>query len=321
MATRSVLEPLPGLPTKERLIKQPLNRPHAVRGMPGGPGRIAPPFLEVRRPRGEAVVSQPAPPSDLRALPARPAPIAKPAVITSNLPVLKQSEQPANTGVTTVVSPPLEEPSPLEPIPPSRSNPLLPEGTTSVPLSALGGLLERWLAQPSRFDLPAVRDAFKFLSSELERQGERAASAADIEAAKRGVFFGTPGLSLRESAREPFRRASGDLATSLLLEQARTGGQDFARAIDQAMRFGENALRSEQFLAQLALQMLGLGFGGSPDISTLSTALGGLPLPSSGSNSDAILQALRSLAMNLDFSRDQGLPDRLGRPVTSPPLV
>lgn len=317
MAMHSVLEPLPTLPAKGRLIRQPLNRPHAVRGMPGGPGRIAPPFLEVRRPEGGAVVSQSAPPSDLRALPARP---TRPAVITSNLPVLSRSEQPTNTGVTTVVPPPLKEPSPLEPIPPSRSNPLLPEGTTSVPLGALGGLLERWLAQPSRFDLPAVRDAFKFLSSELERQGERAASAADIEAAKRGVFFGTPGLSLRESVREPFRRAAGDLATNVLLEQARTGGQDFARAIDQAMRFGENALRSEQFLSQLALQMLGLGFGGSPDIGTLSTALGGLPFPSSN-NSDAILQALRSLGMMFDFSRDRGLPDRIGRPITSPPLV
>lgn len=355
---------------RSRLAGGVPGRPDAMRGMPGGPGRAAPPFLQARVPAGvtgqRPIISAPAGVSDavrrpgpavspaprpgggapqvatpIRAMMAarpavgQPAPVQQPAqVLNTGTRMMSVAQRPGGAapgrapggpGGVVGAAPPATPPPPpaqqaqlAQPIqqmssmvapppavnvaqPPAPAalpqlggNPLIPQGTQAVPLAGLGGLLERRLASPTRFDLPAVQQAFKFLGGELERKGEEAASRADVEAARRGVFFGTPGLTLREEARRPFQEALGGLGTNLLLEQARTGGQDVSQAIADAMRFGETGLQAEQFAAQLGLRAADLGFQGAPDINQMTGALAGMPLPGGG-DPNAIANAFGAL--------------------------
>lgn len=156
---------------------------------------------------------------------------------------------------------------------------LLPSGTEAVGLDSLQGLLERQLANPTRFDLPAVQQAYGFLGGQLEDQAQQARQSAVTDAQSRGVFFGSPlssGLGRVEQARQ---QGLGTLASNVLLNQAQTGGQDQQAAFSNAFRFLENAMANDQFNAQLGLSGLGLGLQGAPSIGGAVNAIASQQLP------------------------------------------
>jgi hypothetical protein len=165
---------------------------------------------------------------------------------------------------------------------PQPGNPLTP-GVDAVPLGGLGGLIERQLANPSRFGLPQVQEAFNFLSGDLDRSAEAANQRAITDAQQRGVFFGSPLTNAQGDIASELQRGRSNLATQLMLAQAQTGGQDLQNAFGNAFRFGENQLGAQQFAGQLGLNALGLGQQGAPDINTILGLIQGLPTAQLGS--------------------------------------
>lgn len=194
-------------------------------------------------------------------------------------------------------------PRPVPPPPVGGGNPLVPEGVPAIGLGSLGGLIERQLANPSRFGAPQAQEAFNFFSGDLQRQADEAANRARVGAASRGVFFGSGGLNQEQRARQPFQTAQGQLATNLALSQAQTGSQDLNAAIANAFRFGENQQQADQFAANLGLQTSQFGFEGAPGIDQAIGAFGGLPLPGAPPGLGPTLESLARLAALL---RQQG---------------
>lgn len=156
-------------------------------------------------------------------------------------------------------------------------NPLVPEGQGAVPLGAIGGLLERQLANPSRFGSAQVQQAFTSLDQQLQDQANQANQAAIADAQRRGVFFGTPLTTSQGDIATQLQRGRGDLATNLLLSQAQTGAGDLQRAIQNVFQFGGQQQQADQFAAQLGLQTLGLGLEGAPSIGGAAAQFGGAP--------------------------------------------
>jgi hypothetical protein len=202
---------------------------------------------------------------------------------------------------------------------PQPGNPLVPEGG-AVPLGGLGGLLERQLGNPSRFGLPQVQQAFDFLSGELQRGAQGAEQRAITDAQQRGVFFGSPlTTSLGDIATE-LQRGQGNLASTLALAQAQTGGQDLNAAIANAFRFGENQLGAQQFAGQLGLNALGQGQQGAPDINSILAMIQGLPTAQMG-NLGGQFGGLGSLAGLLGQPSQQQQPQQQPQQQAAPPFI
>lgn len=186
-------------------------------------------------------------------------------------PPLVNAAQPGGPGLA---------PPPGGPPPPQfGGNPLTPDAPDAVPLSGLGGLLERQLANPSRFGSEEFQRAFGSFQEGSKADEEEAANRARALASSRGVFFGSGGIREEERSRRPFQRGRADVANALLLNQAQTGGQDLQSAIGNAFRFGENITSADQFSATLGSNLLGQGLTGAPDINAASANIAAQPLP------------------------------------------
>jgi len=237
------------------------------------------PLAPAPAPAPTAVAPAPAP----APAPTGPAPVSgQVQQVQSQMPILVQPGPGGATGLPGQPPPPgAFQPPPGSPgLTPNA--PASPGGPPAVPLGGLGGLIERQLATPGRFDNPAVQQAFDALSGKLGTQGDVAANRAKVAGTSRGVFFGSGGIEQEERARDPFTQAQGDLATNLLLAQAQTGGQDQNAAIANAFRFGENQQSANQFTADLGLRSALGGFQGAPDINSAVSTIAGQPLPTGG---------------------------------------
>lgn len=63
---------------------------------------------------------------------------------------------------------------------------------------------------------PSLQRLFEFLKSDLERERDLALSESDVDAARRGVFFGTPGSIPRTDIQEKYLRGLGQLESGLI---------------------------------------------------------------------------------------------------------
>lgn len=156
----------------------------------------------------------------------------------------------------------------------------------AISLFNLGGLLERRLARPSRFDLPVVQESFDFLSQDLEDEARRAESQAVADAARRGVFFGSPLTTSLGDISERLQRGRAGLATDLLLEQARTAGGDVSNAIAQALQFGRAGTEAQAVQGDIARAMLSLGLAPAPTIGGATQGIAGIQPPGGGGGLD-----------------------------------
>ncbi len=217
--------------------------------------------------------------------------------------------------------PPIQPPAqPGDPnVPTLGGSGLVPQGTQAVGLEGLGGLIERQLANPSRFDDETFKQVFGFAKGELERDRDAALDAATADAQARGVFFGSPLTTSRGDIQSEFGRGLGALGSNLLLEQARTGGQDQQAAIANAFRFGENQLGADQFAAQLGLGTAGLGFEGAPDINQGINAIGNLPIAQPGGTSDLFGQVGNIAGLFGQPQQPQGGQPQIAPPGAVPP--
>ncbi len=166
----------------------------------------------------------------------------------------------------------------------------------AIPLSGLGGLLERQLANPSRYGQEEAKKTYEYLSQNLEDQAKQAEQGAIANAASRGVYYGSPLTTSLGDIGTQLMRGKGDLAAQIAREQALTEGTDRQAAIGNAFRFGENQTAADQFAAQLGLQATGMGFGGAPDINSTIGAIAGQPFPQAQPADLSGLGALAGLA-------------------------
>lgn len=173
---------------------------------------------------------------------------------------------------------------------PAGTPPPAEGGRPGIPIQQLGQVIEERLANPSRFDLPAVQQAYEFLSGDLEQTAAREGAAVRSDAARRGVFYGTPLTEGMADVRERFIRGKGDLATQLLLAQAQTQGSDAASAVNQASDFGQRAEDNSFRRAELNDRIAARGEGGDASVAQGIAAL--LGLPSGGEAGDNGIYAL-----------------------------
>jgi len=277
-------------------------RQDALRPPTGGPGRPAPSFLmNSRAPQRRAPIARPT--QSTIAGPRRPAAPTIPAelpgdvrqagVVGQPAPV-QQPQQQAATFDRAPIAPPLRQPAPQPAAPapaqppqvgPVGGNPLTPD-VNAVPLSGLGGLIERQLANPSRFGSEEFQRSLEGFGASSRADEEQAANRARSLANARGVFFGSGGIREEERSRQPFQRGRADLANTLLLSQAQMGGQDLQGAIGNAFRFGENITSADQFAAGLGERVLGRGLEGAPSIDAAAANIANQPLPGAGPGPD-----------------------------------
>jgi hypothetical protein len=187
-------------------------------------------------------------------------------------------------------------------------------GGQPVPLTGLGGLIERLLGTPSPMATEAFQKSLEFGKGEIAQQSEEAKQRAIADAASRGMFFGTPLSSGLGRVEEAGTRALGDLTTRLLQQQASTQGADMQRAIQSAMQFGGQQMSADQFAAQLALQQMGLGMQGAPDINAILGMLAGQPLPGGGGGTGDVGAMLGQI-----LGGQGGQPQTAGTPPITPP--
>ncbi len=98
----------------------------------------------------------------------------------------------------------------------------------------------------------------------LQDQAKLAGANAQADAAKRGVYYGSPLTTSLGDIDTQLQRGAGDLQSNLLLNQAQTMGANQQNAIQNVFQYGQNQNQADQFQANLGLQEANSGFAGAP---------------------------------------------------------
>lgn len=117
------------------------------------------------------------------------------------------------------------------------SNPLDPQ---------IQAVLEGQLANPSRYDMPLVRDTFDMLNRQLSEGYNTQANQVDEEMASRGLYNSTTAGGRLGDLRTNQARAQADMAQNLLMDQARTYSGDLNAATGAGMDFGRYGQGEDQ---------------------------------------------------------------------------
>lgn len=158
-------------------------------------------------------------------------------------------------------------------------------------LRNFGEYIDKLLKNPSTYDEEGAKKAFESQKGQLGDIRDQEMSAADADAASRGIFFGGSGNVVdRDKAREKYTRGVSDFSTSQMQDRARTMQGDRQSALDSAFKFLGSAQDEDQFQAMLAQMMGQFGFSGGPQS-------GGFQLPdgSMGGGNSQLFQLLGSL--------------------------
>lgn len=145
------------------------------------------------------------------------------------------------------------------------------------PLAGLGERIAQWLQQPSGFNAPEVMRTRDLLKRKLK-------SDIDVDAAKRGVGFGTAPTAI-------YGNEMGKIDTELLTRMAQTQGSDLAAAVSAGQRFGEAGQQGTLARLGMAIQAAGLGEQGQPNINQLLMSLAGMGM-APGASVDPNVMAL-----------------------------
>jgi hypothetical protein len=168
-------------------------------------------------------------------------------------------------------------------------------GQNSIPLGDLGKVIERFLGQPSRFGLPEVQQTRSAIREDLLADARVREAAAESDAARRGVYFGSPLTTSKGDIQSDLNRALARADADLLMEQARTQAGDRERAIGAGERFGQNAFLNELARGQLGLNAASLGSQGGPSIPGSVGTIAALPGAQTGGLDPALIALLGSL--------------------------
>jgi hypothetical protein len=201
-------------------------------------------------------------------------------------------------------------------------NPVVPQGTEAIPMQGVGGMIERYLANPSRFDNATFQQAYQSAVGDIDQQAKLAQDQAAASAASRGMFFGSPLTTAGTDIATEAGRAKANVASQLLMNQAQTWNQDMGQALQAALGFGGQQQNANQFSADYALRALGQAFGGAPTIGGTAQQIAGLPgLPSPNSSGwNAIGQILPGLIGQNQQPGQQPTPS-VGTPPFVPPMT
>jgi len=151
----------------------------------------------------------------------------------------------------------------INPTPLPRNQPGVGAGTPGQG-DVQSAMLQQILAalqNPGRFDANAY---ITNQTNELKREAALAGANVNADAARRGVFFGTPATQAMTGVQSALQRGLGDMRGQVSLAQAQTAEQDRQAAIAQALSLLGSQQGANQFNANLALQLLGMGLGGAP---------------------------------------------------------
>lgn len=110
---------------------------------------------------------------------------------------------------------------------------------------------------------------------DLDAQAQEALGRTRSSASSRGMFFGSPLTTAEGTLESNLQRAKTGMNAQLLQRQAEVLGSDRARAIGQAMGFGENINQSALQEAGMGSELLQAGMQGSPDMAQLLQMYGG----------------------------------------------
>ena len=142
-------------------------------------------------------------------------------------------------------------------------------------MNDLGRVLEEQMGNPSRYGATEVQNAYRFMQQDLQDQANTARSSATADAARRGVYYGSPLTTSLGDIETQYQRGLGGLASSLAMDQARTYGEDQNRAIGNVFRFGENQQSQDRFRANLGLDTARLGYQNAPNWNAMATGFPG----------------------------------------------
>ena len=131
--------------------------------------------------------------------------------------------------------------------------------------------------KPSRYDSEEAKKFLDYGRKELEGQRDYDLSAADADAASRGVFYGTPGTNMRMDAREKFSRGLGDLTTNIAREQATTAGNDRRGAVEDVFNFLGQGREDDKMKVAIAQLIGSMGQQGELDFGNIFNSGGEAP--------------------------------------------
>lgn len=171
------------------------------------------------------------------------------------------------------------------------------EGRNAIGLEFLGGLIERLLANPSRFDTDTAMKLRETFLKDQETEEARGMQDIEADAVSRGLTFSDVPYSRSGGIfdlKERLARARGAFESDLLEKQATTWGGDMNNAIRNALDFGSLAMGGESQLDALAELALRHG-GDAPGISEMIGAILGMQQNGSGGINPILFQLLGQL--------------------------
>lgn len=139
-------------------------------------------------------------------------------------------------------------------------------------------LMER-ITNPSRYDSAAVSSERQQGMQNLQDQRKIGENNAIADAARRGVYNGTPLTTSLGDIGTQYQRGLGEMEAKITQDTAARHNQDLNDAMNAIFTYGNAQLLSQQQQNDLWLAILNAGYGGGPGMPGASTQL---PLPGQG---------------------------------------
>lgn len=164
----------------------------------------------------------------------------------------------------------------------------------AVGLENLRAVLERGLANNSRYSGDLITRLQDQMSGNLNDERRMAEDRAKADASARGVYYGSPLTTSLGDIGERYLKAQSSGQTDLLKQIADANATDKQSSIDNVFRFGQGEQDSVNSQNDLLTRIADLGLRGGPTIPGATDSFNSLPQPTAPDYS-SIYQLLGSL--------------------------
>jgi hypothetical protein len=175
-----------------------------------------------------------------------------------------------------------------QPVTPGQTGQGKPGG--AIGMDHLKGVLEQILGgtvggqgRYSNDLIKHMEDQFTRNNTDLRKQEE---SSAIGDAAKRGVYYGTPLTNSMGDIRERFIGRQADSQNALLKQIADSKQEDQNNAIGNVFKYGEGENANQQTQSDILAKLAGIGMSGGPSMSGAYGDFNSLPQPGVSDMSD-----------------------------------
>jgi hypothetical protein len=139
--------------------------------------------------------------------------------------------------------------------------------------------LMEMLHNPSRYGAEQAQATRTQGYQKLDDERKLAEDRATADAAKRGVYHGTPLTNSLGDIGERYLRGGADLETNIDRDQAQNFQNDRMNALKMIFEYGANQRLDKKQQDDLWLELLRLGYVGGPDMPNPSSQV---PIPGQG---------------------------------------